>query len=235
MPNSEEKLRQALKMEALGRLACEMAHDFNNLFTVIIGSSEILLKHFDDNEPLREKVETIRNAGEQAVLLTKGLLTLSKEGVDIADDATTAAQESQKAVVETVEGMQAIAEAAMKAQEVVGATDEQNRGMSEIAKAMGDLQRITQEISTSMDEQEKGANEVSKAIEEINRVTQEVKTAMVQQSSGAEQISKAIEEVSSVAQESEQAAKQSIEATNETGERSADARRTCRGANEIEF
>ncbi len=187
MPNSEEMLRQALKMEDVRRLACEVAHDLNNLLTVIIGSSEILLKRLDDSGPLREKVETIRNAGEQAALLTKELLTLSKEGRDIADDATTGAQESQKAVGETVDGMQATAEVAMKAQEVINTTDKQNHGMTEIAKAMT----------------------------EINRMTQELKTAMVQQSSGAEQTAKAIEEVSSVAQESEQAAKQSIEATNE--------------------
>ena len=166
MPNSEEMLRQALKIEDVRRLASEVAHDLNNMLTAIIGSSEILLKRLDDHSPLREKAELIRNAGKQAVLLTKKLLTLSKEGRDISDDATTAAQESQKAVGETVEGMQAIAEAAMKAQEVINTTDKQNHGMTEIAKAMA----------------------------EINRITQEVKTAMVQQSSGAEQISKAVEE-----------------------------------------
>jgi len=70
------------------------------------------------------------------------------------------------------------ATSAMKTQEIVSATDEQNRGMTEIARAMSDVQLITQEINTSMEEQQTGANEVSRAMEKINSITQEVKNAM---------------------------------------------------------
>ncbi|MBX7218851.1 MAG: PAS domain S-box protein [Blastocatellia bacterium] len=73
----EEQLRQAQKMEAIGRLAGGISHDFNNLLTAILGYSEILLLRLQD-ERLRSKVEEIKKAGNQAAALVRQLLTFSR-------------------------------------------------------------------------------------------------------------------------------------------------------------
>lgn len=81
----EHDLRQALKMEAVGRLAGGIAHDFNNLLTVIKGYCELLLQApGDQNLPAvnwRESICEIRDAGDRAARLTGQLLAFSRRAI----------------------------------------------------------------------------------------------------------------------------------------------------------
>src|SRR2546425_3483219 len=67
----EQQLRQALKMEAIGKLAGGVAHDFNNLVTIITGYSDMVLSRIGPEDPMRRDIEQIKKAGDRAHSLTR--------------------------------------------------------------------------------------------------------------------------------------------------------------------
>ncbi|MBA2460141.1 MAG: response regulator [Gemmatimonadales bacterium] len=77
----ETRLRQTQKMEALGRFAGGVAHDFDHLLTAIQGYASLLLFDLGPIDPRREDLEEIRRASERAAALTRQLLALSRRQV----------------------------------------------------------------------------------------------------------------------------------------------------------
>ncbi|HMR65121.1 MAG TPA: response regulator [Anaerolineae bacterium] len=77
----EERLNHAQKMESIGQLAGGVAHDFNNLVTIIRGYSDLIQAGMATNDPLYGKLEQIRQAGERAATLTRQLLAFSRKQI----------------------------------------------------------------------------------------------------------------------------------------------------------
>ena len=77
----EEQFHQAQKMEALGQMAGGIAHEFNNLLTVIHISTRLLQRQLLPQDPLWDHVQRIREAGDRATSLTKQLLSFSRREV----------------------------------------------------------------------------------------------------------------------------------------------------------
>ncbi len=77
----EAQLRQAQKMEAIGRLAAGVAHDFNNLLTVITGNAQLMRTQVKGSGELEGYVAAIISAGERAALLTRQLLAFGRKQI----------------------------------------------------------------------------------------------------------------------------------------------------------
>ena len=81
LQRTENQLRQAQKMEAVGRLAGGIAHDFNNLLTAILGYSELVLQEMPSDAAGRADIDEIKKAGDRAAALTRQLLAFSRHQV----------------------------------------------------------------------------------------------------------------------------------------------------------
>jgi two-component system, cell cycle sensor histidine kinase and response regulator CckA len=104
-----DELHHAQKLEAIGRLAGGVAHDFNNMLTAIKGYSELLLDGLDPSSPLRADAEQIRRTAEQASSLPKQLLAFSRKQtsppklVDLNDVLSAAGGLLERLVGETID------------------------------------------------------------------------------------------------------------------------------------
>jgi PAS domain S-box-containing protein len=77
----EDQYRQAQKMEAVGKLAGGVAHDFNNMLTIILGYTQMIRETLRESDPLRELVEQVEQAGKRGAGLTRQLLAFSRKQV----------------------------------------------------------------------------------------------------------------------------------------------------------
>jgi two-component system, cell cycle sensor histidine kinase and response regulator CckA len=74
----EDQLRQAQKMDAIGRLASGVAHDFNNILTAILGSADLLSMRLTPDDPRWADADAIKRAADRGAALTKRLLSFSR-------------------------------------------------------------------------------------------------------------------------------------------------------------
>jgi PAS domain S-box-containing protein len=81
LQKSEDQLRHAQKMDAVGRLAGGVAHDFNNMLSVILGHTEMALGQLSEQHDLYESLDTIRQAALRSAGLTQQLLAFSRQQV----------------------------------------------------------------------------------------------------------------------------------------------------------
>ncbi|PKK88895.1 MAG: PAS domain-containing sensor histidine kinase [Candidatus Wallbacteria bacterium HGW-Wallbacteria-1] len=77
--NLQTQLLQVQKIESIGRLAGGVAHDFNNMLSIILGNSEMIMENIGADNPLRTNLEEIRNAAERSANLTSQLLAFARK------------------------------------------------------------------------------------------------------------------------------------------------------------
>jgi signal transduction histidine kinase len=111
----EDQLRQAQKMEAIGRLAGGVAHDFNNLLTAIIGYTDVISERLPEEDQTRRDVDEIRKAADRAAALTRQLLAFGRkqflhpEVLDLNETVTSLMQMLPRVIGEHIQTMPRLA------------------------------------------------------------------------------------------------------------------------------
>ena len=77
----EEQLLQAQKLEAVGKLAGGVAHDFNNIMAIVLGYAELIKQDLPANDPIQDSVDCIRTAADRATQVTRQLLAFSRKQI----------------------------------------------------------------------------------------------------------------------------------------------------------
>ncbi len=77
----EAQFQQAMKMEAVGRLAGGVAHDFNNMLSVILGYTDLALRRLNPLDPIYKDLQEIDKAGRRSADITRQLLTFSRKQI----------------------------------------------------------------------------------------------------------------------------------------------------------
>ena len=77
----EAELKQAERMETIGKLAAGVAHDLNNILSGVVTYPDIMLLDLSEDDPLRESLLTIKQSGEKAAAIVQDMLTLSRQGM----------------------------------------------------------------------------------------------------------------------------------------------------------
>lgn len=80
----EKKLHQAIKMEAVGKMAAGVAHDLNNILSGIVTYPDLILLDLEKNDSMRKPIEMIKSSGVKAAAIVEDLLTLSRRAVNIS-------------------------------------------------------------------------------------------------------------------------------------------------------
>jgi len=105
----EEQLRHAQKMDAIGRVAGGVAHDFNNMLAVVLGNCELILQDLPADAPTREHAREIMLAVDRSAALTRRILAFSRKGpadakvLDLNETVTSTCRMLQRLIGEAIE------------------------------------------------------------------------------------------------------------------------------------
>jgi two-component system cell cycle sensor histidine kinase/response regulator CckA len=105
----ESEMRQLQKIEAIGRLAGGVAHDFNNVLTVVIGRCQLLLARYQPEDPVYESLDQIESTAQRAASLTRQLLAFSRnqasdrQPVDLNATVTSVSDMLRRLIGENIE------------------------------------------------------------------------------------------------------------------------------------